>query len=122
MDRENFAQDIGENDVRVTTADGFEGVALTDDNVRNTVRLNIDKTKPTITQPYEEFQNRTTLFIWRLQFVAYFNVSLLTFALATTPFDRNDPPAAPNFSSSNSNVPPTQFKNLLGRSFDPASK
>jgi hypothetical protein len=31
-----------------------------DDNVRRTARLNIDKTKPTITQPYEEFQNRTT--------------------------------------------------------------
>jgi hypothetical protein len=60
MDRENFAQDIGENDVRVTTADGFEGVDLTDDNDRKTVRLNIYETKPTITQPYDQCQSGTS--------------------------------------------------------------
>jgi hypothetical protein len=60
MDRENFAQDIGENDVRVTTADGFEGVDLTDDNDRKTVRLNIYETKPMITQPYDQCQSGTS--------------------------------------------------------------
>lgn len=60
LDRENFAQVVGESDIRVTTTDGLKGVALTDDNVRKTAPLNIDKTKLPITQTYAAFQNGTT--------------------------------------------------------------